>query len=166
MNVSQQLFIIIQVFNTKGEYDLNWLSKFVNQHKKSIIVTFVAISMVGVKTLSDNYGKFHGGLKDYTNGTGSLAKGASKFTDGMNEFTDGVSQIPSKMQDSIDEMTEQYSSSDFDAVSFTDSHNKNINSVQFVISTDAVELPETKSVSVEEEDPNFWERLLALFGMR
>lgn len=32
----------------KGEYDLNWLSEFVNRHKKSIIVAFVAISMVGV----------------------------------------------------------------------------------------------------------------------
>lgn len=120
----------------------------------------------GIEKLSDNYGKFHGGVQDYTNGTVSLAKGAGKFTDGMNEFTDGVSQIPSKVQDSIDEMMEQYNSSDFDAVSFTDSRNENISSVQFVISTDGIELPETQPASAEEEHLTFWDRLLALFGLR
>ena len=70
------------------------------------------------------------------------------------------------MQDTIDEMMEQYNSSDFDAVSFTDSRNENISSVQFVISTDGVELPETVSFATEEEHLTFWDRLLALFGLR
>lgn len=120
----------------------------------------------GIQTLSGNYGAFHSGLRDYTGGTGSLADGAGTFADGMNEFADGVSQIPGKMQDTIDEMMEQYNSSDFDAVSFTDSRNENISSVQFVISTDGVELPETVSFATEEEHLTFWDRLLALFGLR
>ena len=122
--------------------------------------------MAGIQTLAGNYGAFHSGLQDYTDGTGSLADGTGKFANGMNEFTDGVSQIPSKIQDTIDEMMEQYSSSDYDAVSFTDSRNENIGSVQFVISTDGVELPEEETPPVVEEKLSFWDRLLALFGLR
>ncbi len=120
----------------------------------------------GISTLDGNYGEFHNGLRDYTGGTSSLTDGAGTFADGMNEFTDGVSQIPGKMQDTIDEMTEKYNSSDYDAVSFTDSRNENISSVQFVISTDGVELPKPASVPVKEEHLSFWDRLLALFGLR
>lgn len=122
--------------------------------------------MAGIQTLAGNYGAFHSGLQDYTDGTGSLADGTGKFANGMNEFTDGVSQIPSKIQDTIDEMMEQYSSSDYDAVSFTDSRNENIGSVQFVISTDGVELPEEETPPVVEEKLSFWDRLLALLGLR
>ena len=119
----------------------------------------------GIQTQAGNYGAFHSGLRDYIGGVGSLADGAETFTDGMDEFANGVSQIPGKMQDAIAEMTEQYSSSDYDAVSFTDSRNENISSVQFVISTDGVELPETAAVVAEEEHLTFWDHLLALFGL-
>ena len=122
--------------------------------------------MEGIQALSGNYGTFHSGLRDYTGGTGSLANGAGTFADGINEFADGVRQIPGKMQDAIDEMMEQYSSSDFDAVSFTDSRNENISSVQFVISTDCVELPKEETPPVVEEKLSFWDRLLALFGLK
>ena len=120
----------------------------------------------GIQTLSENYGAFHSGLHDYTGGIGSLTGGAGTFADGMNEFADGVSQIPGKIQDTVDKMMKQYSNSDFDAVSFTDSRNENISSVQFVISTDGVELPKEKKPPVIEEKLSFWERLLALFGLR
>ncbi len=120
----------------------------------------------GVQTLAGNYGTFQSGLRDYTGGTGSLADGAGTYADGMSEFAAGVSRIPGRMQDTIDEMMAQYNSSDYDAVSFTDSRNENIGSVQFVISTDGVELPEAESAAAKEEHLTFWDRLLALFGLR
>lgn len=120
----------------------------------------------GIQTLAGNYGTFQSGLRDYTGGTGSLADGAGTYADGMSEFAAGVSQIPGRMQDTIDEMMAQYNSSDYDAVSFTDSRNEKIGSVQFVISTDGVELPEAESAAAEEEHLTFWDRLLALFGLR
>ncbi len=55
---------------------------------------------------------------------------------------------------------------DYDAVSFTDSRNENISSVQFVISTGGAELPEVAAVVVEEEYLTFRDRLPALFGLR
>lgn len=120
----------------------------------------------GIQTLAGNYGTFQSGLRDYTGGTGTLADGAGTFADGMSEFSDGVSQIPGRMQDTIDEMMAKYNSSDYDAISFTDSRNEKIGSVQFVISTDGVELPEAESAAAEEAHLTFWDRLLALFGRK
>lgn len=117
----------------------------------------------GIDTLAENYGEFHSGLSDYTNGTAELSDGSQEFCDGMDEFADGVSEIPDEIQDSIDEMMEQYGGSDYTAVSFTDERNENISSVQFVISTDGVELPETKEEEPEQKTKGFWDRLAALF---
>lgn len=120
----------------------------------------------GIQTLSENYGAFHSCLREYTGGIGSPADGAGTYANGMNEFADGVSRIPGKIQNTIDEMMEQYSSSDYDAVSFTDSRNENISSVQFVISADGVELPKTAVVTAKKKHLTFWDRLPALFGLR
>lgn len=117
----------------------------------------------GVRTLAQNYKTFHKGLVQYSNGTSSLADGADEFADGMDEFSDGICTMPTQIQDTIDEMMEKYNSSDFDAVSFTSSENTNINSVQFVISTDSIECPEAKPAETEEKQLSFWDRLIALF---
>lgn len=117
----------------------------------------------GVRTLTQNYKNFHKGLERYANGTSSLVDGADEFVDGMNEFSVGISTMPAQIQDTIDEMMERYNSSDFDAVSFTSSQNTKIDSVQFVISTDSIELSESKPVEKEEKNLGFWDRLIALF---
>ncbi len=117
----------------------------------------------GIGTLAENYGDFHSGLSDYTNGVAELSDGSAEFCDGMGEFADGVSEIPDEIQSSIDEMMEQYGGSDYTSISFTDERNENISSVQFVISTDGVELPETEEEESEQKVMGFWDRLAALF---
>lgn len=117
----------------------------------------------GIGTLAENYGDFHSGLSDYTNGVAELSDGSAEFCDGMDEFADGVSEIPDEIQSSIDEMMEQYGGSDYTSISFTDERNENISSVQFVISTDGVELPETEEEESEQKVMGFWDRLAALF---
>ena len=81
----------------------------------------------------------------------------------MQEFSDGVAEIPDQMQSKIDEMTEQYSSSDFDAVSFVDERNMDIDSVQFILTTKGIEEPEEEVEEETEEDGGFFQRLLDLF---
>lgn len=105
----------------------------------------------GVDTLAGNYPTFHDGIQEYVDGTGELANGAGEYAEGMWEYADGISGIPEQVQDTIDEMMAQYNSDDFDAVSFTDSRSDSIGSVQFVISTDGVELPEAASVETTEK---------------
>ncbi|WP_455500880.1 hypothetical protein [Gemmiger sp.] len=145
----------------------------------------------GINTLSGSYGDFQDGLTTYVKGVGDLhdgvnklsdgayqladgvnqlsdgayqlADGAGDLSDGMYEFADGISDMPNQIQDTIDDMMEQYSSSDYDAISFADSRNVNMASVQFVISTDGVEEPAAETVEETETQQGFLDRLKALF---
>lgn len=117
----------------------------------------------GVNTLSGSYGSYQDGLKSFVNGVGDLHNGANELSDGMGEFADGISDMPNQIQSTIDDMMEQYNGSDYDAVSFVDSRNENVASVQFVISTDGVEEPATEVVETTETQKGFFDRLKALF---
>lgn len=145
----------------------------------------------GLRQLANSYGEFHNGLVSYTDGidtlSGSyvdyqnglttfvtgvsdlhdganeLSDGANDLSDGMYEFADGISDMPNQIQDTIDDMMAQYSSSDYDAVSFVDSRNANVSSVQFVISTDGVEEPAVETAEETETQQGFLNRLKALF---
>ncbi len=120
----------------------------------------------GVGELSKSYRSFHSGLYDLTDGIGQLKDGAGELSDGMNEFADGVIDMPAQVQDTIDEMLEKYNSADFDAVSFVDNRNDHVRSVQFVISTDGIDLPSVHVIPTETVQMGFWDRLLALFGLK
>lgn len=118
----------------------------------------------GVSALSEGYTQYDDGLRTYLNGVGELDNGSGELADGMQEFSDGVGDMPDQMQTTIDEMMEQYSSSDFDAVSFVDTRNENINSVQFILSTDGVELPKEAAEPEPEKEEGFFDRLKNLFS--
>ena len=50
--------------------------------------------------------------------------------------------------------------------SFVDERNGTISAVQFVIQTEAIEAPaDEPEPTPPAEEPSFWERLLALFGL-
>lgn len=117
----------------------------------------------GVAALSKNYGTFHGGVSSYLDGTVKIKDGASELADGMGKFADGISDMPTQIQDTIDEMTESFSGDDYQAVSFTDDKNENITSVQFVISTKGIEAAKTEKVTETEKKEGFLDRLKALF---
>ncbi|WP_257009799.1 YhgE/Pip domain-containing protein [Evansella halocellulosilytica] len=140
----------------------------------------------GIAMLSDNYGEFHSGLVSYTDGVSQLAdsyeeidsgineitQGTSELESGVNELSDGTdeladetSDLPNQMQDEVNTMIDEYDKSDFEPVSFVSSENRNIDSVQFVLKTEAIEMDEEDSALEEEdEDPSFWERLMNLFS--
>lgn len=118
----------------------------------------------GIKQLSTGYDEFHNGLHSYLDGVDQIDSGASELADGMDEFNNGVSDMPDQVQTNIDEMMSKYTSDDFEAVSFVDSRNTNIKSVQFILSTEGIELPEESVEEVTEKKLGFWERLLALFS--
>ena len=55
---------------------------------------------------------------------------------------------------------------EYKTVSFISDKNKDVASVQFVIKTGAVEIPEPDApVEKPAENLNFWQRLLRLFGL-
>ncbi|MDT8860250.1 YhgE/Pip domain-containing protein [Alkalihalobacillus sp. MEB130] len=140
----------------------------------------------GIGLLAKNYGQFHAGLVSYTDGVaqlansyseiasgfGEVAKGTSELSSGVGELRDGTaelaretSDLPEQMQEEIDAMREQFDKSDFEPVSFVSPKNMNVESVQFILKTEPIELDEEEETTfVEEEgEVSFWERLRSLF---
>lgn len=85
-----------------------------------------------------------------------------RFYDATGTLKDGTGQLrnetdgmDTEISDKIDEMLASFTGEDFEAVSFVSDKNTNIESVQFVIQTEAVE--------VEEESKSFVEKLKDLF---
>ncbi|MDR2713941.1 MAG: hypothetical protein LBB42_00170 [Coriobacteriales bacterium] len=119
-----------------------------------------------VKTLATSYKSFHGGLVNFDKGLASYNKGVQSYTSGTTSLRIETADLPTKVQDQIEEFMADYQPADFEPVSFISSHNKNTESVQFVLRTARIELPkEPPAPAVLEEDPSFLERLLALFGL-
>lgn len=117
----------------------------------------------GANKLSDGAYQLSDGVNQLSDGAYQLSDGANDLSDGMYEFADGISDMPNQIQDTIDDMMAQYSSSDYDAISFVDSRNANMASVQFVISTDGVEEPAAETVEETETQQGFFDRLKSLF---
>ncbi len=167
----------------------NTLTSIANELSSSLegidITNSIAQLYEGLATLSSNYGEFHAGLVNYTNGVGQLAnsynelhsgivelsRGTGELEDGVDELQNGTkklyestSDLPTQIQEEIDRMIADFDKSDFESVSFVSSKIENVNSVQFVIKTASInkEEQETSTEPVEEEK-GFLARLWDLF---
>ncbi len=107
---------------------------------------------ISVGELSDAVCKLYGGTKDLANGTA--------------EFADKTSDMDGQIRDEIDSLTSSIFKTDAKPASFVSDKNTNVDSVQFVIKTEAVEKAETDTIDQAEEAPlTFWQKLLRLFGL-
>ena len=124
----------------------------------------------GLKALSFQYGSLHSGIKTLAQGLGQLPIGYGQLQGGIDSLTDGVltlkeetKYLDSQVETGINEMIDNFSHKDYEMRSFTDARNS-VSSLQFVIRTEALKLPEKKTDALlEEEDKSFFERLLDLF---
>ena len=97
--------------------------------------------------------------------TDDLDDGAGKLSDGANEFYDKTDGMDEQVEDTMDEMLVSVSGDDSGVCSFVSDKNTNVESVQFVIKTSAIEKP--KIVQIEEKElkkTGFWDKLCDLFG--
>ncbi|CQR46331.1 Chromosome partition protein Smc [Paraliobacillus sp. PM-2] len=142
----------------------------------------------GLNKLASNYGDFHAGLLEYTdgmdqlttsysdvdqgigeltNGTNELASGANKLHSGTEELKASTADLPDEIKNEIDAMLEQYDKSDYEPISFVSSENKNVERVQFVIRTESIESKQdeetTENIEQKQEQKSFWEKVLDLF---
>ncbi len=107
---------------------------------------------LSVSELNDNVGELYDGTKELTNGT--------------SEFVDETADMDTQISDVIDSITSSITGSDTEVVSFISEKNTNVDSVQFVIKTDAIEKAETTASDAVEEAPlTVWQKLLRLFGL-
>lgn len=147
------------------EKQMTSLSKGLNQLSKSYASFHKGLGAYtkGVSSLYQGSSKYGAGLTKYFGGIASIDKGSETLSNGMGQYTEGVTKIPDNMQEKIDEMMKEYESSDYKQVSFADNRNKNVKSVQFIISTQEIKAPEVKKAEKKQKKEGFFDRLKALF---
>src|SRR5699024_5462931 len=110
--------------------------------------------------------------QDMDDGIGELSKGTKTLEDGVGELHNGTTKLhqstrdlPDQMTEEIDEMIADYDKSDFEAISFVSNKNENVESVQFVLKTENIEMDDDETTEEpEEEKKGFWTRLKELFS--
>lgn len=137
----------------------------------------VATIVAGYSDLVNGTSSLASGSKELLSGTGSLKDataalcdgidtlydGTSELYDGTDEFYDKTSTMDTQVEDSIDEMISSISGDDSEPVSFVSDKNTNVQSVQFVIKTSAIEKPEAEEEEAPAENTSFWAKLKNLF---
>ncbi len=104
------------------------------------------------------------GLDQLAGGTGDLSQGASSLQEGTAMLAQETQGIPDRIQQEIDAMMADYDKSDFQPASFTSSKNTNVTLVQFVMTTDAIEVPEPEQTDEPEQEETLIDRFFALFS--
>ncbi len=118
----------------------------------------------GVGELAGSYGELHNGLAGVNEGTGELENGAVQLNDGTAELADATSDLPDQIEVEINELIGEFDKSDFEPVSFVSEQNENVETVQFVIKTAAIQKPdEEQTEDAVQEEKSFWDRLVDLF---
>lgn len=124
--------------------------------------------MNGVGTLSNGYNQFDAGITEFANGVSNLNNGVSELYDGTNTLNDEVSKMPDKMQEEIDNLTNEYVGKEFEKISFVSLKNANTGLVQFVLKCDEIKLPEETKATTEssggtDQNETILDRFLSLF---
>ena len=117
------------------------------------------ILYTNVGTLKTSVGELNDGVK-------TLFEGTTELKDGTGEFVKVTDGIETEVSGEIDSMITEATGSDMEVTSFVSEKNTNVDSVQFVIQTETIEVAEiVNAVTVVDENLNFWQKLLRLFKL-
>lgn len=125
----------------------------------------------GLSTLEGSYSQFDRGVSQVVDGIASLASGYDELNSGITELSEGVdemysrtSNLDTQIEEKMDEMLSSFTGENFKPLSYLSESNQ-VESVQFIIRTNALEQIEDKMQVEEESKPlTFWQKLLKLFG--
>ena len=136
--------------------------------------------MGGLEELAANYTEFNEALKTYTGGVdalasswsgiqsgiSSLSSGASSLSGGVNTLNEETQAIPEQLDSLLG--TGEDGESEYVYESFLDERNGEPDSVQFVLSTESIEVPDSgETVTETPAEQGFfarlWDKLVALF---
>lgn len=141
----------------------------------------------GVKQIVKGYTKIKGGASDLAKGSDSLVEGTEAFDEGITSLYNGISELSdgakdlyegtdkiksetfgmdNKINNKINDIVASISGSGSETCSFVSEKNTDVDSVQFVIKTDKIEVKEKEPQKDKTEGKlNFWQKLLRLFGL-
>lgn len=117
----------------------------------------------GLSALAANYGQLESGTSELAGGTGQLSSGAGELSSGMSQLNASTITLPDTMKEQIAEMMADYDFPEFDPISFMSPENANVDAVQFVMTTAAIEKPEEPEAEEPEQEQTIWDRFIALF---
>ncbi|MGN0392344.1 MAG: hypothetical protein ACI4FW_05765 [Bariatricus sp.] len=112
--------------------------------------------------LAEGSSQLYEGITEMLSGIVEFYEATGSLKDGTGELRDKTSGMDTQISDKIDEMLESITGGDGETVSFVSEKNTNVEAVQFVIQTEAVEieivepvpatLPAIPSLKVREKD--------------
>lgn len=123
------------------------------------------ILQINLDTLYSNTGILENSVGELNGAVKKLYDGTTDLKNGTDEFADETSGMDTQVSNEIDSMLSSVSGGDAETISFVSEQNTNIESVQFVIKTDAVKMAEAAGADEKPEQLNFWQKLLKLFGL-
>lgn len=130
----------------------------------SQVMDGVASLAKGTKTLTEGSGELYDKTAELYDGVVTLCDGAREMAEGTGDFRSQTADMDSQVDEEIDRLLETIGGSSGPCVSFISEKNTNVDAVQFVITTDAIEIEEEQTVqTTETEELSFWEKLMQLF---
>ncbi|WP_068675497.1 hypothetical protein [Oceanobacillus sp. Castelsardo] len=120
----------------------------------------------GVNQLSNSYGELHEGIVELSTGTNELENGVSDLHNGTSELYEATNDLPDQIKSEVDEMISDFENTDFEAKSYVSpKNNEKINTVQFIIKTESIEIEEQETEEEPaEKEKSFWEKFIDLFS--
>lgn len=136
-------------------------------------VTALEKLSAGLTAVSGQYTTFDAGLSQYTAGVTALSGSYVQVNGGVGELAAGVetlkkgtATLSSDVDRKITDILSAYSAKGYHPASFVSEKNAMVSSVQFVIRTNAISIPEADSEAPQDEAAlTFWQRILKLFGL-
>ncbi len=120
----------------------------------------------GTLTLKNGCAEALGGAIALYDGSVRLYDGTLELKGGTLELRDKTADIGTTINDKITSTVNDMTGADFEPVSFVSNKNTNIEFVQFVAKTEAIEKADTAAPTVPEEAPlTVWQKFLNLFGL-
>ena len=120
--------------------------------------------VAGSNELAKGSNDLNQGMFELYDGILALSDGAKELQSGTDEFAEQTDGMDVKISDTIDDTISSMSGGDDPVVSFVSDKNTDVKSVQFVIKTAAIEIPETEDTGeTETETRTFWQKLTDLF---
>lgn len=120
--------------------------------------------IAGSSELEAGVSELAGSTDSLTQGADRLANGTSALAEGTDLLHEESQRIPDKVRSEIDALMSDYDKSDFTPQSFVDARNTNVQLVQFVMTTEAIHLPDPEPEETEEQDETLLSRFFALFS--
>lgn len=119
----------------------------------------------GTGQLSNSTAELVVGVSSLRDGASTLYSGSTTLREGTNTLNEETENADAEIENKIDEMLGGLTGNSNGVQSYTSDKNGKIKSLQFVIKTPAIEIPEETLPEAEKvPEPGFWDKLKGLFS--